>query len=89
MLWDADKLTKMGVQPLAYNLSMNYMRRLNPAQRRHSMVPYTHSVLGRTVASINTAPARRIAEQRYRSRLAVLTTWEQEQEEEEKEEEVG
>jgi uncharacterized protein len=81
VLWDADKLTKIGVQALAYNLSMSYMRGLNLAQRRRNMMEFTHSVLGRTVTSMNTAPARRIAEQRYRTMLAVLTTWEQEEEE--------
>ena len=81
ILWDADKLTKLGVQALAYNLSMSYMRGLDLAQRRRNMLEFTQAVLNRTVASMNTLPARRLAEQRYQAMLDVLAGWEREEEE--------
>jgi uncharacterized protein len=80
VLWDADKLTKLGVQALAYNLSMNYMRGLTLAQRRSNMLEYTQSVLLRTVQSMNTLPARREAGRRYEAMLACLEEWRREQE---------
>jgi uncharacterized protein len=80
VLWDADKLSKLGAQALAYNLSMNYMRGLDLAQRRRNMLEFTQAVLSRTVTSMNSEPARRAAEKRYQAMLAVLTAWEQEEE---------
>lgn len=79
VLWDADKLSKLGAQALAYNLSMNYLRGLDLAQRRRTMVEFTQAVLSRTVASMNTAPARLAAEKRYQAMLMVLAAWEQEE----------
>lgn len=81
VLWDADKLTKLGVQALAYNLSMSYLRGLTLDQRRRNMLEFTHAVLNRTVASMNTLPGRSLAEARYQAMLAVLTTWEREEDE--------
>jgi uncharacterized protein len=80
VLWDADKLSKLGVQALAYNLSMSYMRGLTLTQRRSNMLEFTHSVLIRTVQSMNTLPARREAAQRYQDMLAMLEAWRREQE---------
>jgi uncharacterized protein len=75
ILWDADKLTKLGVQALAFNLSMSFMRGLTLEQRRSNMVEYTQSVLTRTVAGMNTPPARQEAARRYSAMLAMLETW--------------
>jgi uncharacterized protein len=80
VLWDADKLTKLGIQALAYNLSMSYMRGLTLPQRRSNMLEFTHSVLNRTVQSMNTLPAQQEAAQRYRDMLAMLEAWRREQE---------
>ncbi len=80
ILWDADKLTKLGVQALAYNLSMGYMRGLTLPQRRSNMMEFTQSVLVRTAASMNTAPARREAAHRYQAMLDMLGAWRREQE---------
>lgn len=80
VLWDADKLTKLGVQALAYSLSMSFMRGLTLPQRRSNIVEFTHSVLVRTVQSMNTEPAQREAERRYDDMLAVLQAWQREQE---------
>jgi uncharacterized protein len=80
VLWDADKLTKLGVQALAFNLSMNFMRGLTLEQRRSNMVEYTQSVLVRTVASMNTPPARQEAACRYKAMLEMLNAWHRETE---------
>jgi uncharacterized protein len=80
VLWDADKLTKLGVQALAYNLSMNYMRGLTLPQRRSNMQEFTQSVLIRTAESMNTPPARQEAARRYQVMLQMLEAWQREQE---------
>jgi uncharacterized protein len=80
VLWDADKLTKLGVQALAYNLSMNYMRGLTLPQRRSNMQEFTQSVLIRTAESMNTPPARQEAARRYKVMLQMLEAWQREQE---------
>lgn len=80
ILWDADKLSKLGVQALAFNLSMSYMRGLGLAQRRSNMLEFTTGVLSRTVASMNTAPARAEAELRHHAMLAMLQMWRREEE---------
>lgn len=80
ILWDADKLTKLGVQALAYTLSMSFMRGLTLPQRRSNMLEFTQSVLVRTVASMNTLPAQQEAAQRYQAMLQVLEAWRREQE---------
>jgi uncharacterized protein len=80
VLWDADKLTKLGVQALAYSLSMSFMRGLTLPQRRSNMLEFTQSVLVRTVQSMNTPPARQEAAQRYAAMLQVLEAWCREEE---------
>ncbi len=80
VLWDADKLSKLGIQGLAYTLSTNYLRGLDLVQRRRDMAEFTRSVLSRTAASMNTAPARTLAASRYEAMVAVLEAWEREEE---------
>ena len=89
VLWDADKLTKLGVQALAYNLSMSYMRGLTLPQRRSNMLEFTQNVLVRTVESMNTLPARQEAVQRYQVMLEMLEAWQREQELNEEQNEVS
>ena len=89
VLWDADKLTKLGVQALAYGLSMSYMRGLTLPQRRSNMLEFTQSVLIRTVESMNTLPARQEAAQRYQVMLEMLEAWRREQELDEDQNEVS
>lgn len=79
VLWDADKLSKLGVQALAYNLSLRYMHGLTLPQRRENTAEYVEAVLQRTVLSMNTAPGRRLAEQRYQDMLDFLAAWAQEE----------
>lgn len=85
VLWDADKLSKLGAQALAATLSMDYMSGLGLDQRRKSMFEFTHSVLRRTVESMNTLEARAMAETRYREMIAFLEAWEREAEIEDEE----
>ena len=80
VLWDADKLSKLGIQGLAYTLSTNYLRGLTLVQRRQDMAEFTRGVLSRTAASMNTAPARALAAERYQAMVAVLEAWEREEE---------
>ncbi len=81
VLWDADKLTKLGVGVLAYNLSMRQFDGLSLAERRAELRKFTVEVLSKTVASMNTAPARRLAEERYRTMVTTLDLWESEDDE--------
>lgn len=78
VLWDADKLTKLGVGVLAYNLSMGQFDGLSLAERRAELRKFTEDVLRKTVASMNTAPARRLAEERFQAMAAFLELWESE-----------
>jgi uncharacterized protein len=79
ILWDADKLPKLGVRALAFNLSTTYSTNKSLAQRYRHNREYVTTVLQRTVESMNTAPARRLAERRYDDMVAVLETWAREE----------
>lgn len=81
VLWDADKLTKLGVSALAFNLRAPYGLGSSLAASRLDIAEFTHSVLSRTVASMNTAPGRRIAERRYAEMCRALAIWAEEEEE--------
>ena len=75
VLWDADKLTKLGVQALIYNLSGRRVQGNTLAQRRQLAAEFTTQILVRTVASMNTEPALSLAVVRYQAMLAVLEQW--------------
>lgn len=75
VLWDADKLSKLGVQALMFNLSTVYAAFHTLEARRADNRDFTQTILSRTVESMNTAPARALAERRYRDMLAVLEIW--------------
>ncbi|MBW7883581.1 MAG: HD domain-containing protein [Caldilineaceae bacterium] len=79
VLWDADKLTKVGIQALAYALSTASFQGMTLDERRQDMLDFTRTVLSRTVASMNTAPARALAAERYRDMVAFLETWQGEE----------
>lgn len=78
VLWDADKLTKLGVGVLAYNLSLRQFDGMTLAERHAELTKFTRKVLSKTVASMNTAPARQLAEMRYQAMAAFLDQWESE-----------
>lgn len=77
VLWDADKLSKLGVQALMFNLSTVYAAHKSLEERRVDNATFAEKVLRRTVASMNTAPGRALAERRYREMQAVLAWWAQ------------
>jgi uncharacterized protein len=81
VLWDADKLSKIGVQALAFSLSTHWMARKSLPERREQIEPFVHEVLSETVRSMNTAPAREMAQQRYRAMLQALEMWLEEENE--------
>lgn len=78
VVWDADKLTKLGVSNLAYNLSLRQFDGMTLAARCAELAQFTRTVLVKTVASMNTAPARALAEARYQAMTAFLDQWESE-----------
>jgi uncharacterized protein len=75
VLWDADKLSKIGVQALAYLLSAHYMAGRTLADRRRNCLDYLEGTLSRTVRSMNTAPARHWATARYQQMASMLAIW--------------
>ncbi len=75
ILWDADKLTKLGVQSVLISLSTPYVFGKDMRERWHYVADYAEKVLGRTVESMNTKPGRHMAERRYRNTLALLSLW--------------
>lgn len=82
VLWDADKLSKLGVQYLAHSLSTPYVRGKTMVERRHYVARFAHDVLARTVESMNTEPARTLARRRYDDMLRALEAWAREEQEE-------
>lgn len=78
VLWDADKLTKIGVQALIFNLSTVHAANHTLDERRMDNLAFVKKTLGRTVASMNTAPARALAEARYERMRTVLAWWAEE-----------
>lgn len=75
ILWDADKLTKLGVQSVLMSLSTPHVFGKDMAERWRYVAEFADKVLGRTVQSMNTKVARHMAERRYRSTLALLSLW--------------
>jgi uncharacterized protein len=78
VLWDADKLSKVGVQALVFSLSTTYASFHTLEERRADNRDFAQETLVRTVASMNTAPAQALASRRYRDMLAMLEIWAQE-----------
>ncbi len=79
ILWDADKLSKLGVQALAYALSAPYAWGRGLSERREHLAAFARQVLSRTVQSMNTSPAQELASRRYRAMMAALAAWEAEE----------
>jgi uncharacterized protein len=75
ILWDADKLSKLGVQSIIYSISAPYHVGKSLAERRADVKQFAEEVLARTVASMNTLPAQRIAARRYAEMMEALTFW--------------
>lgn len=79
ILWDADKLSKLGVQALAFQLSSGYLLGQSLAERRRTCEEYIQKRLRETVTSMNTTPARLLAEERRRTMVAFLEAWAREE----------
>ena len=75
ILWDADKLTKIGVQSVMASLMTPYVYGKDGAERWRYVAEFADKMLGRTVESMNTKPARHMAARRYRNTLALLSLW--------------
>lgn len=75
VLWDADKLSKLGVQALFYSAATVHTLGKTLPQRRQDLADFTVKTLRQTVASMNSAPARREAERRYQEMVAALNAW--------------
>lgn len=75
VLWDADKLTKLGSQALMVRWCSAYVRHMTLVERWRDSAQFADDVLPRTVASMNTGPAKTMAERRLRNMLAVLSLW--------------
>lgn len=75
VLWDADKLTKVGVQALAFNLSTHWAKGSTLAERRRSAEEFVRDTLARTVESFNTEPARALAQRRFAAMQEALHHW--------------
>lgn len=79
ILWDADKLSKLGIRALAHGLSAPYYVGKTLQARRKQEKEWVHDVLSKTVYSMNTEPAKRLAVRRYREMVATLDTWAREE----------
>lgn len=75
VLWDADKLSKIGTQALVYALSTRYVKGRTLQERRMKNQRFLDDVLVRTVASMNTAPAQHLAAARLRENQLVMELW--------------
>ena len=75
ILWDADKLTKLGVSQIAMLLCGPHAQRHTLAERRDQVHSYVFSWIDRTVESMNTEPARQLAGIRYAQMKDVLALW--------------
>ncbi len=77
ILWDADKLTKLGVPQLAQLLSGPRARNMTLRERRALLCEYVERWIDRTARSMNTEPGRAWAAARYQSMVDFLRLWPQ------------
>lgn len=75
ILWDADKLSKLGVQTIIYSMSAPYANGRSLVERRTEFQQFAQRTLTRTVASMNTLPAQQIARRRYADMMQALALW--------------
>jgi uncharacterized protein len=79
VLWDADKLSKLGVQALFYNVSAPYVFGKSQFERMVDLTEFCQNVLSRTVTSMNTQPGAALARERFAAMLNTLEIWENEE----------
>lgn len=75
VLWDADKLSKLGIQAIMASVSSAPAAYRTVDERWRYVAEFVEVVLSRTVASMNTPLGRQMAEHRYRNMLALLSLW--------------
>lgn len=75
LLWDADKLSKLGVQAIIASVSSAPAAYRTLDERWRYVAEFTAAVLSRTVTSMNTRPAQEMAARRYRRMLAFIQAW--------------
>lgn len=75
VLWDADKLTKLGVNALLFSFASPYVKGKEAAARYAYASEFARDVLAKTVTSMNTAEGRALAEARYANTIAFLDVW--------------
>lgn len=78
VLWDADKLTKLGVGAVLASMASPYVKGEDLPARFDFVNSFCREVLSRTVTSMNTLPARALAQARYASMIAFLDAWQAE-----------
>jgi uncharacterized protein len=83
ILWDADKLSKLGVQAVVFSMMSPYGLGKSMSQRRRDYVRFVDEILYRTVESMNTDLAQEMARQRFAEMQTMLQTWKREEYEQE------
>lgn len=79
ILWDADKLSKLGVSALVSGLLAPYDTGCTLSERRHRHTLWVRSTLARTVESMNTRAAQQAARHRFAAMSSALAAWEAEE----------
>lgn len=79
ILWDADKLSKLGVQAVVFSMMSPYGLGKSMSQRRRDYVRFVDEILYRTVESMNTDLATQMARQRFAEMQTMLQTWKREE----------
>jgi uncharacterized protein len=75
VLWDADKLSKLGVSALGHRLSSPGLAGMTLHERRADLHEYVHATVAKIVRSMNTGPGRQHAEVRFRAMVEMLDAW--------------
>jgi uncharacterized protein len=75
VLWDADKLTKLGVAALLFSFASPYVKGEDVSTRYDYVADFTREVLHQTVTSMNTVAGRAMAEKRLLTTTAFLDAW--------------
>lgn len=75
ILWDADKLTKLGVPQIAMLLCGPQAQGCTLAKRQSQVHNYVYSMIDRAAESMNTDPAREMAKERYQQMKDFLELW--------------
>lgn len=81
VIWDADKLSKLGVSALGHRLSSPALAGFSLHERRTELETYVHDKVRKIVESMNTEPARRYAEERLTAMVQMLDAWLREEDE--------